>query len=221
MRRMTESENRAQRRHAKKLQQSIWDLQLFTEEGEQGSADPEDGGDSNGKNGENDHEKNGNPKTFTQDQVNEMIEKRIARERAKLKEETDKAVKTAQEEAAKLAKMNADQKKEYESQKKDEQIARQKEEIEQLKAEALRAELSKQVGSELQAEGYPATVDVMEFVVGKDADETKARKDRFIAIIQADRKAQAEKRATGNTPKQYGNGQKPDPFTAVMKKYKN
>jgi len=160
------------------------------------------------------------PKTFTQDEVNAMMEKRLARERAKLKEETEEAVKTAQEEAAKLAKMNADQKRDYETQKKDETIAQQQKEIEQLRAEALRAELSKQVGTELLNEGYPADVSVMEFVVGKDAEETKVLKDKFVAIIQADRKAQAERRATGITPKQYGEARRLDPFDNIMKKYK-
>lgn len=183
----------------------LWDLQLFAEEAAE-SEEP----------AEEQHEET---KTFTQDEVNEMIKKRLAREKAKLKAETEEAVKTAQAEAAKLAKMNADQKREYEEKKKDEQIAKQQEEISKLKAETLRAELSRQVGSELQTEGYPATVDVMEFVVGRDAEETKARKDKFISIIQADRKAQAEKRATGTTPKQYGGGQKTDPFASIMKKY--
>lgn len=184
----------------------LWDLQLFAEEAAE-SEEPAE-------------ETQEEAKTFTQDEVNEMIKKRLAREKAKLKAETEEAVKTAQAEAAKLAKMNADQKREYEEKKKDEQIAKQQEEIAKLKAETLRAELSRQVGSELQTEGYPATVDVMEFVVGRDAEETKARKDKFISIIQADRKAQAEKRATGTTPKQYGGGQKADPFTSIMKKYK-
>lgn len=183
----------------------LWDLQLFAEE----TAESE----------EPSEEQQEEAKTFTQDEVNEMIKKRLAREKAKLKAETEEAVKTAQAEAAKLAKMNADQKREYEEKKKDEQIAKQQEEIAKLKAETLRAELSRQVGSELQTEGYPATVDVMEFVVGRDAEETKARKDKFISIIQADRKAQAEKRATGTTPKQYGGGQKTDPFASIMKKY--
>lgn len=183
----------------------LWDLQLFAEEAAE-SEEPAE-------------ETQEEAKTFTQDEVNEMIKKRLAREKAKLKAETEEAVKTAQAEAAKLAKMNADQKREYEEKKKDEQIAKQQEEIAKLKAETLRAELSRQVGSELQTEGYPATVDVMEFVVGKDAEETKARKDKFISIIQADRKAQAEKRATGTTPKQYGGGQKTDPFANIMKKY--
>jgi len=184
----------------------LWDLQLFAEEAAE-SEEPAE-------------EQQEEAKTFTQDEVNEMIKKRLAREKAKLKAETEEAVKTAQAEAAKLAKMNADQKREYEEKKKDEQIAKQQEEIAKLKAETLRAELSRQVGSELQTEGYPATVDVMEFVVGMDAEETKARKDKFISIIQADRKAQAEKRATGTTPKQYGGGQKTDPFASIMKKYK-
>lgn len=213
MRRITRTENRAQRRHDTRPPRP-WDLQLFADDPDP-TGEPEDDKGSDGKDPEEEK-----PKTFTQDEVNQMIEKRLAREKAKLKAETEEAVKTAQAEAAKLAKMNADQKREYEAQKKDEQIAKQQEEIARLKAEALRSELSKQVGSELQAEGYPATVDVMEFVVGKDAEETKARKDRFIAIIQADRKAQAEKRATGTTPKQYGEGQKTDPFATVMRKYK-
>ena len=120
MRRITRTENRAQRRHNTRPPRP-WDLQLFADDPDP-TGEPEDDKGSDGKDPEEEK-----PKTFTQDEVNQMIEKRLAREKAKLKAETEEAVKTAQAEAAKLAKMNADQKREYEAQKKDEQIAKQQE----------------------------------------------------------------------------------------------
>ena len=106
MRRITRTENRAQRRHNTRPPRP-WDLQLFADDPDP-TGEPEDDKGSDGKDPEEEK-----PKTFTQDEVNQMIEKRLAREKAKLKAETEEAVKTAQAEAAKLAKMNADQKREY------------------------------------------------------------------------------------------------------------
>lgn len=194
------------------------DLQLFADDdgdsGEQGA-----GGDPGEDQGpEGDQEQAG--KSYSQDEVNQLIEKRLARERSKLKAEAEQAVKDAKDEATKLAKMNADQKREYEAQKKDETIKKQQEEIDRLKADAMKAELGKQVSAELVTDGYPGTADVLEFIVGKDAEETKARKDRFVSIINADRKAQELKRATGSTPKSYGSGENIDAHAERIKKYK-
>lgn len=181
------------------------------EGGEEGTGGGEDEGSEEGKGKEA-----GGGKTFTQADVDKIVAERIARE----KKANEKAIKEAKEEAAKLAKMNEDQKKEYEAQKKDKQIADLQAENESLKREAMKSELGKTVSAELMAAGFPATPDVLEFIVGDDAETTQARKESFIAILEADRKAQAVKRATGKTPQSYKNKGKEDPFDKVLNKYK-
>lgn len=182
-----------------------WDLlrglQMFADDNEEqlNSDENENDNQEEGKESENKE-----PKTFTNEEVDAIVQKRLARERAKLKTETDKAIKNAQEEAAKLAKMNEEQKRQYEEEKKDALIKAQKAEIDQLKKEALKAELGKQVTVELREAGIEVSPEVLEFVVGDDAEATKTLKDKFVAIIQADRKAQEVKRNTGTTPKRYG-----------------
>ena len=113
---------------------------------------------------------------------------------AKWKAEQEAAVKNAQEESAKLAKMNADQKHQYEMEK------LQKENAE-LKRSALRMELGKTATGLLKEHNVDATQDILDFVVGEDAEETKERIDRFVSIVQAQLKRAEVERATGRTPK--------------------
>ena len=193
-------------------------LQMYAEgdEGDAGGEGEDDGSGEDTGSKDDEGKDTAGKKTFTQADVDKIVAERIARE----KKANEKAIKEAKEEAAKLAKMNEDQKKEYEAQKKDKQIADLQAENESLKREAMKSELGKTVSSELLAAGYPATPDVLEFIVGDDAETTQARKDSFIAILEADRKAQAVKRATGKTPMSYKNKGKEDPFDKVLNKYK-
>ena len=110
------------------------------------------------------------------------------------KAEQEAAVKNAQEESAKLAKMNADQKHQYEMEK------LQKENAE-LKRSALRMELGKTATGLLKEHNVDATQDILDFVVGENAEETKERIDRFVSIVQAQLKRAEVERATGRTPK--------------------
>ena len=96
--------------------------------------------------------------------------------------------------SAKLAKMNADQKHQYEMEK------LQKENAE-LKRSALRMELGKTATGLLKEHNVDATQDILDFVVGENAEETKERIDRFVSIVQAQLKRAEVERATGRTPK--------------------
>lgn len=204
--------------HPGKITRKMY-LQMYADGGEDdggGEGEGEGSGDDDSEGKDGAGKDPAAKKTFTQADVDKIVAERIARE----KKANEKAIKEAKEEAAKLAKMNEDQKKEYEAQKKDKQIADLQAENESLKREAMKSELGKTVSSELLAAGYPATPDVLEFIVGDDAETTQARKDSFIAILEADRKAQAVKRATGKTPPSYKNKGKEDPFDKVLNKYK-
>lgn len=164
-----------------------FDLQLFAEE-VPAQAQPE--GTEPPESQEPAQEQGAGDKKYTDKDVDAIINKKFA----KWKAEQEAAVKNAQEESAKLAKMNADQKHQYEMEK------LQKENAE-LKRSALRMELGKTATGLLKEHNVDATQDILDFVVGKDAEETKERIDRFVSIVQAQLKRAEVERATGRTPK--------------------
>lgn len=133
-------------------------------------------------------------RTYTDDELDDIIAKKIAKERAKHEKELEEAKK----EAEKLAKMNADQKKEYE-------IEQLKAENEKLKATQIKSELSREAAKLLGSEGIDATQDMLDFVVGKDAESTQANIEKFTKIIKGQIEAAEVKRNTGNTPPSYNN----------------
>ena len=164
-----------------------FDLQLFAEEAP-AQAQPEGTEPPEGQ--EPAQEQGAGYKKYTDKDVDAIINKKFA----KWKAEQEAAVKNAQEESAKLAKMNADQKHQYEMEK------LQKENAE-LKRSALRMELGKTATGLLKEYNVDATQDILDFVVGEDAEETKERIDRFVSIVQAQLKRAEVERATGRTPK--------------------
>jgi hypothetical protein len=164
-----------------------FDLQLFAEEAP-AQAQPEGTEPPEGQ--EPAQEQGAGDKKYTDKDVDAIINKKFA----KWKAEQEAAVKNAQEESAKLAKMNADQKHQYEMEK------LQKENAE-LKRSAMRMELGKTATGLLKEHNVDATQDILDFVVGEDAEDTKERIDRFVSIVQAQLKRAEVERATGRTPK--------------------
>ena len=120
-------------------------MQFFAEDGDggtqpAGAAASADGGTTNpnpnpAPQGDGQQQSNNNPaptgKTFTQEEVDKMISERLARQQKKFD--------AAQEEAAKLAKMNAEQKAEYAAKKREEELTARETAIKQkeLRYEAL------------------------------------------------------------------------------------
>ena len=189
------------------------DLQLFAgDEGgdESGNTDPDEG-----KGGEDGDEskpgpKEGEEKKYTDADVNKLLNAKYA----KMAEKFKKDLQEAKDEAAKLAKMNADQKKEYE-------IEKLKKENEELKGQATRYELGKTATSILKENNIEATQDILDFVVGEDADSTKELITKFVDIITAQIKAAETERATGRTPKNYsGEGHEMSDLERRIKKYR-
>ena len=110
--------------------------------------------------------------------------------------------------------MNADQKKDYE-------LEKVKKERDDLKAQAQRFEMGKTAASILKEHKIDATEDILDFVVGADADSTKANIDKFVGIINAQVKAAEVQRATGKgTPKNYGGGGEQNEILKRVEKYK-
>ena len=161
-------------------------LQLFAE-GE--GTEPGANGEVETKPGEGET-KPADEKKYTDKDLDRIINSKYA----KWKADYDKDLKAAQDEAAKLAKMNAEQKQQYE-------IDKLKAENAELKKEQMRAELGKTAAGLLQESNIDATPDVLKFVVGDDAETTKANIDSFVKIIEAAVKKAEVARATGTTPR--------------------
>lgn len=182
---------------------NVLDLQLFADEpntaGGDGGADtkPADGGDGGSKSGSSDPKPTEESKKYTDADVDRIVNER----RARWEKEQAAAIKAAEDEAAKLAKMNEAQKQQYELEKQQKANEDLQAEIEKLKQERVHIELSKTAASLLQENGIDATDGILNFVVGADAASTKANIDAFVKIVEAQVKKAEVARATGTTPK--------------------
>lgn len=183
-------------------------LQLFAEETVDHTAEPDAVKDS--VNPENTSDDSVEEKKYTDKDVDAIVNKRFA----KWKTEQEQAVKSAKEEAEKLAKMNAEQKQNYE-------IEKLQKENEKLKQEAAKVELSRSATGILAEKGIEATQDVLDFVVGNDADDTNAKIDKLVKIVESQLKKAEIARATGTTPKTMTNsGSQLSEFEKRLAKYK-
>lgn len=129
-------------------------------------------------------------KKYSDEDLDRIINARFARWKA----DQEKEIKSAQEEAAKLAKMNAEQKQQYE-------IDKLKKENEDLKKINLQSELSKTASGLLKEKNIDATQDILDFVVGEDAETTSKNIDKFVKIVEEQVKRAEIVRATGTTPR--------------------
>lgn len=183
-------------------------LQLFAEETVDHTAELDAVKDS--VNPENTSDDSGEEKKYTDKDVDAIVNKRFA----KWKTEQEQAVKSAKEEAEKLAKMNAEQKQNYE-------IEKLQKENEKLKQEAAKVKLSRSATGILAEKGIEATQDVLDFVVGNDADDTNAKIDKLVKIVESQLKKAEIARATGTTPKTMTNsGSQLSEFEKRLAKYK-
>ena len=111
-------------------------------------------------------------KMFTQEEVNKLIEKRLAKEKAKA--EKEKA------EAEKLAAMNAEEKNKYE-------LEKQKKELEDKIAEYNKKELKQESINILTEKGYSIQTakQLAEFLNYKDAESCKTSIDTMDKILKS------------------------------------
>lgn len=148
-------------------------------------------------------------KTFSQAEVDEMVQERVARERKKInsslradiEQDVRSQIENEQSEAKKLKKMNEDQRQKYNLDKKDQEIA-------ELKAKLNRSEMEHVATDLLSKKGIAADSETLNFVVAEDAETTQANIDRFADLIN--KKAQANRREDFNVPepKSGNNGRK-------------
>ena len=129
-------------------------------------------------------------KTFTKDEVEQMISDRIKREREKA--EADKA------EAKRLAKMNADQKKDYE-------IDKQTKRAEEAEKKLARYEMQGQARKMFEESGVNVNDDDLSLVVTSEAETTQDNVNKLIAFAKRIREDVKNEMLTGKTPKTNGN----------------
>lgn len=203
-------------------------LQLFAEGEGDGATSNGSGSDANvegtGTEGEAGNETSfddflSNPRN--QAEFDRRVAKALSTQKSKLDDEYKTNLADAKKEAEKLAKMNEEQKKQYEAEKKDELIKSQQAEIDNLKREALKAELSKQAARIMKSDHkIVATQDMLDFVVADDSETTNANIKKLVGIILDDRRQIEEARAIGRTPRSYENNETISEIQKRINKYK-
>lgn len=186
-----------------------WYQQLFAEDPEEPAGDPDPGADPEESKGEEE-------KTFSQADVDKLLKDRLARERAKLEKDAKDAaaaqLAAAQKEAEKKAKMDAEQRAQYEK----EQLEKRIRELEEAQT---RASLGRTVTSLLAESEIPANDNLIDMLIGMDEDSTSARVDAFVKAVQAEVDRKEKARAKGSTPKKGEPPKDVDPMEAEFKKH--
>lgn len=129
-------------------------------------------------------------KTFTQSQLDEIIQK----EKAKAKRSAEKEYQAKMDEAEKLRKMNEVQKAEYEQEKQRAYIA-------ELEAKINRSGLEREASKMLSEGGIVVDDKILSIVVKDTAESTQEAVESFVALVNdlADRKV--GEKLKGKTPK--------------------
>lgn len=130
-------------------------------------------------------------KTFTQEEVNQLIKERVAREQKKADEKA--------KEAEKLAKMNKDQKNEYEMEKlrKENEELRQREAMNSMRNEAR---------SMFSEKNITADDDLLDIVVTTEAESTQKNIDAITNVINDIAKKKIQESLRNGAPKNVKSG---------------
>ena len=128
-------------------------------------------------------------KVFTQEQVNAIIKERLAREQKR--SEAEKA------EVKKLAKMNADQKQQYE-------LEKAQNEAKEAQAQLAKYEMQGQARKMFSDSGIDPTDEDLSLIVTTDAEETQQNANQLIELIARVREDERTKLLKGETPKAGG-----------------
>lgn len=136
----------------------------------------------------------GSQRTFTQEEVDKMVQKRMAR----YDRDHQKEVDDARSEATRLAKMNKDQQKDYKLQQ-----------AEQAREEALsklaRYEMRDTARQQLIDGGYKNPTDEdIDLIVTEKAETTKANGEAFLKAVERIRQSVRDELLQGNTPQLSG-----------------
>lgn len=125
-------------------------------------------------------------RTYTDEEVDAIIERKLARWKRQREQEVA--------EAAKLAEMNATQKLEYERDQANKKLA------EYERRDAVR-QMTDESRKQLREAGVDVPDDVVSMLVGEDAEATKAAVDGFAAAFRDAVEAEVKRRLAGGTPR--------------------
>lgn len=191
------------KKHIEMLELSLpykLNLQMFADGGGEGASNGASiGGQNNNatggegqSTGGSEGEKGKDSKTFTQDDVNRIIQDRLAKERQKWEKEFQTKLDEAKTEAEKLAKMNAEQKAEYERQKREQELAKRE-------AEITRRELRATALETLAEKGLPKQLaDILDYT---DAESTNKSIESVEKVFREAVEVAVNERLKGGAPK--------------------
>lgn len=146
-------------------------------------------------------------KTFTQDELDEILQKRLSREKSKWEKEKEEAAK----EAERLAKLSADEREKELNKKRDEELAKTKAELE-------RVYLEQDTIERLSDEGL--SISFKSFLMQENAETTNENIKTFKAEFDKAVQDEVEKRLVGKTPKTSTPTQSADVWGQLKDKYK-
>lgn len=129
-------------------------------------------------------------KTFTQAQLDEIIQK----EKAKAKRSAEKEYQAKMDEAEKLRQMNETQKAEYEQEKQRAYIA-------ELEAKINRSGLEREASKMLSEGGIAVDDKILGLVVKDTAESTQEAVEGFVALVNALADKKVSEKLKGKTPK--------------------
>lgn len=129
-------------------------------------------------------------KTFTQSQLDEIIQK----EKAKAKRSAEKEYQAKMDEAEKLREMNENQKAEYERKKQADYIA-------ELEAKINRSGLEREASKMLSEGGIAVDDKILGLVVKDTAESTQEAVEGFVALVNELADKKVSEKLKGKTPK--------------------
>ena len=150
-------------------------------------------GDNNNNNNNNNGAGEGNePKTYTQEEVDKLLQSEADRRVSEALKKQAKKNEEKVREAEKLAKMSADEKYEYELEQREKAI--------QAKEKELALAENKNVASKILAD-KGLSLELVDFVIAEDAETMKSNIDVLARAFKKSVKAEVEKRLGSPVPK--------------------
>ena len=163
-----------------------FDLQFFAEEVEAEKTEENVGGEENKTEKEVKDDKKDLEKKYTDEQVDDIINKKFA------KWQKDQEAKIT--EAEKLAKMNAEEKADYER-------AKLEDELKELRKKDSLNSMTKIARSMLSEKGIQADDDLVGILITTDADKTKEAVESFSKLFESTVEKAVNDKLKGRTPK--------------------
>lgn len=146
----------------------------------------------------------------TQEEVDNIVKQRLARERQKAEEERQRE-EEEKKEAERLSKLT-------ESERRKEEARKAEEEIAELKAKIARNELEKDTIDRLNEEGLP--IQFKSFLMQENAEKTNEAIKNFKEAFNQEIQKQVEERLKGKTPGGQTGSADFDPWENLKAKYK-